>query len=226
MDKRKEILTGALGNLPIYSPDHSNWIAIEDKLDKEQRSLDHSKLSRIDPPDFIWENLDNDLDYQEKLTKLPLYNPPSLVWNQINKQLNFSNEGSVKLKQIKWPIWVATMAAAMLIVSFFIFQNQNDFNENSNTFEALYNSNSKHIWDSEDSEIEETIGIICSQNPTSCLSQEFIKLENDLIDLTLSRQDILNQMGRQKTKSDWNLVLTEIELKRSDILKEMIKISI
>lgn len=226
MDKRKEILTEALGNLPVYEPDHSNWVAIEDKLDLEQVSPRHSKYSQIDPPDFIWENLDKELDYQEKLTKLPLYNPPSLVWNQINKQLNFSNVVSLKLKQIKWPIWIATMAAAMLIVSFIVFQNQNNLNENSTTIEAVSNSDNKHIWDSEDREIEQTISLICSQNPTSCLSQEFVKLENDLIDLTLSRQDILNQMESKKTRSDLDLVLIEIELRRSDILKEMIKISI
>lgn len=226
MDKRKEILTEALGELPVYDPDHSNWIAIEDKLDKEQNSLYHSKFAQMDPPDFIWEKLDKELDYQEKLTKLPLYNPPSLLWEQINKQLNFSNEGNLKPKQIKWPIWLATMAAAMLIVSFIVFQNQNNFNENSTTIEAVSNSDNKHIWDSEDSEIEQTISLICSQNPTSCLSQEFVKLENDLIDLTLSRKDILNQMETNKTRSDLDLVLTEIELKRSDILKEMIKISI
>ncbi len=226
MDKRKEILTEALGKLPVYDPENSNWLAISDELDKTHDLLQHSKFSQIDPPDFIWENLENDLNYQEKLTELPSYNPPSMVWKQINKNLNVSKEVKQIPKQINWPFWVTTMAAAVLIIGFIVFQNHDSFNLNSDALETVSSSKDKHVWDREDSEIEKTIELICSQNPSSCLSQEFVKLENDLIDLTISRQDILSQMGRKDTESDWDLVLTEIEIKRSNILKEMIKISI
>jgi hypothetical protein len=222
MEKGKEILKDAIKRLPNYAPNSCNWEAINKKLDIDHKVLDSFDLPQIAPPDSVWEKIESDINLDDTIRKLPKYNPPSFVWDRIVSNINFSNEN--KRQKIRLHIWIPSLVAALLIVSFFLFRSPNESVENGKPFEK--NTSSQSVWEVYDTEIEQTIELICSQNPKSCLRKEFKDLENDLVALTLSRQNILNQMGTSNTNSEWDLLLAEIELKRSDILKEMIQISI
>ncbi len=145
MEKKKEILKEALANLPVYVPDHSNWVALEEKLESEQISLRTAQVHEIDPPDFIWDHIDNELNLQEKTSRFPDYTPPASVWNLLDNQLTLVNLESRNKKRVWLSIWIPTLAAALLIVGFFLFYNaQRSDNANAAT-KSSANWNPKHI---------------------------------------------------------------------------------
>lgn len=223
IDKNKDILTGALGSLESYSPENSVWEAIEEKLDDKLLNDGVKQLNKIEPPEFIWDSIDNELSKQEKLRNLRQYDPPAAVWEQIAESL-----GETKIipitrriqvfRMMKW----ATGVAAMLLLGLFLFKSITVNKTSISYSEEWIETGDFALWEDEDLEVEAVLEELCEENPTACDNPEFKELKEELDFLEESKQEILNQMSEFDDNTDLEIVLTDIELERNDLIKQMI----
>ncbi|NOU46630.1 MAG: hypothetical protein HOO86_06160, partial [Bacteroidales bacterium] len=120
MEQNRNILLEALRKLPDYTPENNAWEAVAFKLNKISNSSKPAQLIEITPPEFIWDNIDNELNFQEKCIKLNQYVPPQKVWENIDNHLSIEKLTGVKRRVFQ--LMISSMAAAAIfIIGFFIF---------------------------------------------------------------------------------------------------------
>ncbi len=221
MEKNKKILTDALRKLPDYTPDDKLWEAISSSLNQKSASVKLARLSSIDPPDSIWDNLDKALTHREKVSSFRQFEPPATVWENIDHTLSIRKKSRARRRIIQMVVW-SSAAAAVLILGFFILTTNNTKTKNFNYTEEIIQINDFQDWNDEEQIIAQTLELICSENPSACSSPEFKTMEEDLAFLNQSKEAILQQMGKYSTNTELEIMLTEIELERTSLIKEMI----
>jgi hypothetical protein len=77
-------------------------------------------------------------------------------------------------------------------------------------------------WSEDDQSVDQALALICNEKPSVCNTQEFREMEEELSILTQSKQAILGQLNSYDTNTEMEILLTEIELERSNLIKEMI----
>ena len=219
MEKNRKILIDALRKLPVYSPEDKAWEVLSSNLKKAQPSGSMPQLRKIEPPEAIWTNIDNELSHREKLTALNHFDPPQEVWENIDKKLSITKADQGKRKIIQWLKW-SSAAAAIVALGFFIFTTIN--NKNFNYSEEWVKIQDVQQWNGDDQSIEQALALICNENPATCNTPEFIKLEKELSFLNQSKQEVIGQLNKYDTNTKLEIILTEIELERSSLIKEMI----
>lgn len=222
MEKNKKILLDALRNLPDYSPDNKVWVRISEDLDKNSTSTKIlQQLSKIEPPENIWDKIDEELTRREKRSILKQYNPPEKVWENIDRNLSIRKTNRVKRRIIQLVKW-SSAAAAVFILGFFIFTTVNTNKINFSYSEEWIELQDVQKWDEDELVIEQTLDLICRENPIACKSPEFKKMEEDLEFLNQSKQAILKQLSKYDANTELEIMLTEIELEQTSLIKEMI----
>ena len=221
MEKNRKILNNILRNLPAYSPEDKVWEGISVHLEKNFSSGKLHYLSKFEPPESIWNNIDQELTGQEKRSALRQYDPPESVWENIESNLSIKKTNRVKKSIIQLVIW-SSAAAAIFLLGFFIFTTNNANNKNFNYSEEIIELHDVQKWNDEDQMIEQALDLICREKPTACSSLEFKTLEEDLASLKQSKEAILKQLSKYSTNTDLEIMLTEIELERTSLIKEMI----
>lgn len=221
MEKNREILVDTLKNLPDYTPEDKLWVAISSSLNKKSASSKLAQLNSIDPPDSIWENIDKALTKREKASVLRQFEPPATVWENIDHTLSSRQKSKARKRIIKMVVW-SSAAAAILILGFFILTTNNTNNQNFNYTEEIIQINDFQDWNDEEQLIAQTLDLICSEKPLACSSPEFKTMEEDLAFLNQSKEAILQQMSKYSTNTELEIMLTEIELERTSLIKEMI----
>lgn len=225
MEKNRNILNNALSKLPIYQAEEKVWNSITNHLDQSLSSNKLPQLSEIEPPESIWDNIDKKLSKREKISALTEYNPPEKVWENIDKEVSLKNANHLKRQIFQWVKW-SSAAAAIFTLGLFIFNtvntNNNDFSYSEESLELTNMQN----WNDDDLSVEYALALICKENPTACKSPEFKEMDNELTFLNQSKQAIIEQLNKYDTNTELELMLTEIELERSSLIKEMIAQSI
>ena len=224
MEKNRDILIDALSKLPVYQPEVNIWESVEVHLDNKYTS-NLLLLSEIEAPESIWNNIDKKLSRREKISSLTDYNPPAEVWDSIDKNLSFKKVNHLRRQIVQWVKW-SSAAAAIFTLGIFIF---NSVNTNSNDFS--YSKESLELrdvqnWNDDDLTVEYALEIICKENPVACNSQQFKEMDKELTFLNQSKQAIIEQLNKYDTNTELEIILTEIELERSNLIKEMIAQSI
>ena len=224
MEKNRDILIDALSKLPVYQPEVNIWESVEVHLDNKYTS-NLLLLSEIEAPESIWNNIDKKLSRREKISSLTDYNPPAEVWDSIDKNLSFKKVNHLRRQIVQWVKW-SSAAAAIFTLGIFIF---NSVNTNSNDFS--YSKESLELrdvqnWNDDDLTVEYALEIICKENPVACNSPQFKEMDKELTFLNQSKQAIIEQLNKYDTNTELEIILTEIELERSNLIKEMIAQSI
>ena len=224
MEKNRDILIDALSKLPVYQPEVNIWESVEVHLDNKYTS-NLLLLSEIEAPESIWNNIDKKLSRREKISSLTDYNPPAEVWDSIDKNLSFKKVNHLRRQIVQWVNW-SSAAAAIFTLGIFIF---NSVNTNSNDFS--YSKESLELrdvqnWNDDDLTVEYALEIICKENPVACNSPQFKEMDKELTFLNQSKQAIIEQLNKYDTNTELEIILTEIELERSNLIKEMIAQSI
>jgi hypothetical protein len=221
MEQNKDILLEALRNLPDYTPENNVWEAVAFSLEKISISSKPAQLIEITPPEFIWDNIDNELNFHEKCIKLNQYDPPQKVWENIDNHLSIKKLTGVKRRVFK--LMISSMAAAAIfILGFFIFTTLNSKNKNFNYTEEWMEITEVPQWEEDEIEVTKVLTLICNENPRACKSPEFKHMNDELRYLDQSKQAILNQMSKYEKNIEFEKMLMKIELQRTSLIKEMI----
>jgi len=215
VEKNRNILIDALKKLPIYTPDDSSWEKIKLHLEKDTPSGRIPQLGVMNPPEGIWTNIDHELSRREKLASLNRHDPPEQVWENIAGTLT-TNLVKRRIIRLAW----SSAAAAIFILGFFIFTTNNS--KNYNYSEEWVQIQDVHQWDEDDQSVERVLALLCDENPATCKTPEFKELQKELSSLNQSKQEILNQLNKYDADTELEIKLTEIELERSNLIKEMI----
>lgn len=194
MEKNRKILLEALQKLPEYPPDNKLWERMETSLESVSFNSAFHRLSQIEPPEIIWKHIDEELINREYRAKLK-----SLV---------------------KWSL----VAAAVLVLGYFIFTAVNTYNNSISYSEELQTTRYFLQWQDDDAVVDQTLALICVEKPEVCQSSEFKKMERELEFLYQSKQTIVKQMSQYATNCDLELLLTKIELERTDIINQIVAI--
>ena len=223
IEENKDILTGALEQLKSYTPDNSVWEAIEEKLDDKVLHDGLEQLKHLSPPEFIWDSIDNELSKQEKLRNLRQYDPPAAVWDHIAESLGETkiiplSQRTEVFRMMKW----AAGVAAMLLFGLFLFKSITINKTSISYSEEWIETVDFAFWEEEDQEVEAVLEELCQENPMACDNPEFKELKEELDFLEASKQEILGQMSEYDDNTELEIVLTEIELERNDLIKQMI----
>lgn len=222
IEKNRDILTGALFNLNDYTPENAVWENITEKLDDQLLQTSLEDLEEVNPPEFIWDKIDNDLSKQEKLRNLKQYDPPAAVWDRIDESLSETKIIPIRrtkvIRMMKW----ATGVAAMLLFGLFLFKTLTGVRTSMSYSEEWVQTGDFDLWEEEDQEVEAVLEELCQENPVACDNPEFKELQEELDFLDQSKKDILDQMNIYDENQELEIVLTEIELERNDLIKQMI----
>jgi len=216
VEKNRNILSDALKKLPVYTPEKHVWEKIELHLSKDPAPGKMPQLPVIDPPEDVWTNIDHELSRRGKLSSLKQYNPPEEVWKNIDRTLTTNR---IKRKTVQWLSW-SSAVAAVLILSFFIFTPNGG--KNYSYSEEWVQIQDVHQWEEDDQSVEQVLALLCNENPATCKTPEFKELEKELSFLNQSKQEILNHLNKYDAHTKLEIKLTEIELERSNLIKEMI----
>lgn len=222
-EKNKEILTAALGKLKSYTPGDEVWEGIESKLN--ERVLDEalSRLKPIVPPESVWSAIDNELSKKEVLGRLSQYEPPVEVWNRIEESLGEDKIVSIsRRKRVFRTIQWVSAIAAMLIFGFFLFKSVISTSTTITYSEEWIETGDISFWEEEDVEVEAVLDELCQENPQACNNPEFKELQEELDFLEQAKREILSQMSEYDENPELEIVLTKIELERTDLIKKMI----
>ncbi|MCF8405706.1 MAG: hypothetical protein K9H58_17300 [Bacteroidales bacterium] len=217
----KNILSNWLRSLSHHSPDEKVWEAISSELDKKTGIKLKSKLSQLSPPKALWNLIDAELAKREKINRLSQYDPPDSVWDNIDQKLNQKVRKPSPSKLIRFVKWTST-AAAMLLIGMLIYFLQNNSDNNLNYSEQWVELNNTQQWVEEDADFAGVLKLLCNEKPQICSMDEFKKMEEELNFLEKSKKDILSHMNKYNTNSDLEKTLVEIELERTNLIKELI----
>lgn len=219
MEKNRNILTKVLKNLPDYSPEDKVWNEISANLDQKSKSTKLEQLSSIEPPLNIWENIDKELTHRDKRIALRQYDPPASVWENIDQNLSNKTTNTGRRRIIQLVVWSSAVAALLLFGYFIITNNTNN---NFDYSEEIFEIQNVQEWNEGEQTIEEALDLICEEKPSTCSTPEFKILKEDLAFLDQSKEAILNQLSKYNANTELKILLTEIELERSSLIKEMI----
>ncbi|HEY9114357.1 MAG TPA: hypothetical protein VIN10_06625 [Bacteroidales bacterium] len=222
MEKNKKILIGSLRKLPIYQPEDEVWESLSAHFESETLSNKLPQLSNFDPPDSVWKSIDEKLNMGEIISVLPEYNPTDSVWENISESLPFEKGIHSKSKLVNWVKWTS-VAAAIFIIGYFILSISNEENKQFSYSEELIELTDTISWNENDQSVEYALTLLCEENPIACKTTEFKEMENELIFLDQSKQAILQQLNKYDSNTELEILLTEIELERSNLIKEMIE---
>ena len=176
-------------------------------------------LPAKDPPDEVWNRINNQLTKKEKLAQLTGHEPPRKVWNHIEQQLanNSSKRKNIRLALIKW----GAVAAAVFAIGYFVYINNFNRHQNINYSEKWVTIQNPAQWN--DQETPETIlSTICKVNPTVCNSPDFKKIKAKIEQLEKTKQLILMQFNKYEPNTELKIMLTKIELEQAGLIKQII----
>jgi len=221
MEKNRNILTDALGKLPVYTPDENIWDELTNHLQSKTTSTKLLRLTNYDPPESIWGNIDEKLSQKEKLSSLKEYSPPENIWNNIDQDLSAKKISNNKKQIVSW-MKLSSVAAAIFILGYFIFITVNNSKNNFSYSEEWLELTDVQNWNEEENSIDYVLNLMCNENPKACKSAEFLEMDEELKFLDQAKQAILQQLNKYDTNTKLEILLTEIELERTSLIKEMI----
>lgn len=102
------------------------------KMEKNKTTLDRAiaALPQYQPPDFLWDDLADQLDFEENLEKplseMPVYAPPANLWETLATQIEQTPELSGKPKKNRSFRWPAVGISLLLgtLIWLLMIQNQ------------------------------------------------------------------------------------------------------
>lgn len=213
----KHILDEALGKLPGYEPGDTIWDHMERGLSADEVT---GRLKSFDPPEEVWSNISRELEKTEKLTQLQDFTPGEEIWNTISGKLNSGGKSAMVRKMITWSGWIAAAVIALLLGYFMVIRPTADHDIHYSTI-TISQPNTGN-WQQSNEEIYDALNRVCAANPVACSGEAFQKQKQELEFLDRQQELIRQRMSPYRDNKELQLMLTKIELEKSDIVKQMI----
>jgi len=220
MEKNKKILDNTLGRLGSFTPEQEVWERIDNKLQQEVLTDSLSKLKTFNPPDSTWESITNELSKKEKLSHLRKFTPDAINWEKIENGLNIADRKSFKTKIIRFAT-LATAAAALVIFTYLILFPENNKTNISYSAELIVIEDTNQ-WQDDDDEIMDVLDELCASNTIACSAPDYRAKEKELTYLNERKTEILNRMNVYDENVHLQVILTRLELEKTEIVKQMI----
>jgi len=220
MEKNKHILDKALQNLGSFTPKDGVWVNIDGQLKRQFFEDNLNQLPNYNPPDSIWDTISQKLSKDEKLKQLKSFTPEDSIWASIDESLTASEKQFSKTRITRITSWL-TAAAAVLLLSYFIIFPGNEKSNISYSEEVVMQTETK-TWAEDDTNYIEILHELCASNPVACNAPEFKAKELELDYLDERKTEILKQMNGWDENTNLQVMLTRIELEKSEIVKQMI----
>jgi hypothetical protein len=186
------------------------------------------KLPAYQPPDDVWEGLENDLSSPAPLRldkTLPVYDPPDEVWEKIDAALTAPSFKTRPARRIL--PWLAGAAASLAALVWFLQPSAiHGASEASVTFsygkEIVDDALLARDWQQD----EGAFGMLerlCANSSFTCSNPDMNTLRTELDELTEARNTLENALGEYGTDADLISQLAEIERQRTTLLKKMLE---
>ena len=183
----------------------------------------NDKLPSYDPPEELWERIDNELSPHRDgtprglgaaLNKLPTYEPPVQTWFDMAEQLPQPQRN-----------WWRYAAAAVIVLAVGVggYLTMKPMNENATIAYSQEKINPKTIVTTNET-IEQQyahLQALCQTKITVCEKPDFKNLKQELDDLTAAGNQLKEALGAYNTDATLSAQLSEIERERADILKKL-----
>ncbi len=198
-EKNRRTLKEALRHLPAYEPGEGVWVRIEGELERAARE---APLRRA-------------------LQELPEYEPPERVWASIERKL----DERPPRQRLRRSFLRAAAAVALLIAGAWALKQTLRPGESSQLRYATETVDPALLqlnWE-EDREAFEAWKALCREKLATCRQPEIIELQNELQELEEARQALREALGRYGTDLQLIAQMRNIELQRTEVLKEIIE---
>lgn len=190
-----------------------------------KRSID--KMTAYEPPQLVWENINETLDkdikekaLHEAIEALPSFDPPDQVWADIETDLDSQS----KPKVYKLPIrsFAAAASVALLLgVGVWYFLKEDPakvevvFSEVVLEDEAIVED-----WDEDEADFQAVLAMYQETNQDES-DTNYQDLEMELEELNMAKEEV--KLAIETFGSDADLIkqLSEIERQRNEVVKEM-----
>jgi len=181
------------------------------------------------PPEKVWDNIWNELLFEENLkntlSQLPNYVPDKKIWQSINSGLDLSHKTITVKPTVRKIVWITSGIAASILAILFI-KNVNKPNDKgvsiSYSEEIVYEDIAPVNDSGKGKKALEFIKEQCRRNETTCSSIDFqdkIK-ELEKVDNELKKVNEMEMLSGSSSA----LITSEIKLTnlRSQLIKELI----
>jgi hypothetical protein len=227
----RNTLIKALAQLPDYQPDASVWSAIGVQLNQSNLT---SNLKAYNPPTFIWDNLEKQLDEDEKNAQKGIYTEGSSFElkneNNVSETLKVYETSPLKvvkkrglLRQLMFNKWAIAATISGLIFTVFSLLKPN-YTEGSSlkySTEVVDNQLLKNT--SDDAEADYLmVEDFCQHQIAACKTPAFKTLKSELDELNSARETIKNAIGNYNSDADLMIQLKDIEQQRATVLRQIV----
>lgn len=225
IEKNNKVLESALLALKGYDPPELVWNQIlQHDLDKPL-SVAIDRVGGFNPPDSIWGAISDDLDnlksdtvLHEGIEKLKGYEPPNEIWEHIENEL-FPKKGKmVRMKFVKSIMAVAAVGLLFLMVKPYFSESEVSIVYSEETIEV---TKEEMNWD-EDEDTFQMVSEWCKTGNIACKLPEFKALKSEMDDLNNAKMILKSEISNFETDNTLIAQLTQIEIERGNILKQMI----
>lgn len=192
-----------------------------------------SALPEYDPPESLWDAIDNRLDEElgapysrQDLRQLPRHNPPDELWAKIEDKLE--NRGGKIIPLGIRRIMAVAASLALLFAAYWVFEQTPIKGANPSAAKGVISYSTevaddfilKKDWN-EDEDAFTEFKELCEAKKYICEHPEFQVLKTDLDELTEAKMAIQEAIGSYGTDPELVTQIKEIELERTDLLKKM-----
>lgn len=192
-----------------------------------QRAI--QELPTYEPPEGIWQHISGELDREaserplrEAIGQLRTYQPPGFVWEGIEKSLSEPVPAPGKIRPLYPRIAAAAAAVLLILAAVRFWPEQTDRPQVVYTVEETSTPAPMLVadWDADEDLISDLIDRFDS-SPKAAHSAGYESLKEELEELNEAKEEL--EMIMQKYGQDAGTVeqLKEIELERTDVIKEM-----
>lgn len=188
-----------------------------------------SSLQEHEPPEELWMGIEEELEQHDQivppelLKTLPMYEPPPSVWDGIAGEL--IPQRPAKVVRLGWQRVLSVAASvALVLVAYWQLQPEKALQpENvsvSFSEETVDPALLARDWQEDEDAFREYLAI-CEAKKFICEQPEFKKLQDELEELTLAKDELDEVIGAYGAAPELISQIKEIELERTDILKKM-----
>ena len=202
--------------------------------DKNYATLRHAldKLPGYQPPETIWDALENQLDTDTNSTPglitLPQYDPAPEIWKNIEAGLERDQEA--KNVRSTWKVfnsWKSLAAAAtvVLAIASTVFFRQYFSPEETIAIqeEQVDDIIIKALHEPENPAFEMVQSLCLEQKPV-CQQPEFQQLKSELDELTAAKTALKNALGNYGNDPGLVVEMVKIERERSKLLEQIVSL--
>lgn len=230
-ERNRKTLKNTLSRLPVYTPPAACWQEIEWELDKNARETPlQSALNELPgyaPPPQNWARIADTLEadaaekrLKDALSKLPRYAPPAEAWTAIEREIR------PPARRIKLMMLARAAAAIVLLLGLWWAWPQQDVVPLQTTY--TYDQQATEVplapeadWEQADALMQRAVNEF-RDDPVARQSPAYNLLLSEWEDLKAARQEVAEMMERYGRDARLIRQMTEIEIERSGLIREMI----